>query len=212
MVIKPLIMGAFETALNAFLDLNQNSRAYLEPLSGKVIAITLQPFNETFYLYPTTDSIQLLDYSTDKIDTTLTGSALAFSLMGLSSKPMRSIFSGQVSIEGDAHTGRKFQELLANLDLNLEQLLAPYIDDKIADSLGQFFKAGQSWSHESIETFRLNCSEFIQEETRQLPAAPELDIYYVQVDDLRTDFDRLQSRIERLEKILNIGNSCFDLT
>ena len=120
---------------------------------------------------------------------------------------MRSIFSGQVKIEGDSHTGRKFQELFAKLDLNLEQLLAPYTGDSIAYSITQFLSAGRSWSNESIETFRLNCSEFLQEETRQLPPAPELDIFFAQVDDLRTDSDRLQSRIERLEKIINIGNS-----
>ena len=200
-------MSAFEKALNTFINLDQNSAIYLEPLNGKLIAITLQPFNETFYLCPTANSIQLLDYSIDTVDTTLTGSVLAFSLMGLSSKPMRSIFSGQVKIEGDSHTGRKFQELFAKLDLNLEQLLAPYTGDSIAYSITQFLSAGRSWSNESIETFRLNCSEFLQEETRQLPPAPELDIFFAQVDDLRTDSDRLQSRIERLEKIINIGNS-----
>ena len=207
MAIKPLLMSAFEKALNTFINLDQNSAIYLEPLNGKLIAITLQPFNETFYLCPTANSIQLLDYSTDTVDTTLTGSVLAFSLMGLSSKPMRSIFSGQVKIEGDSHTGRKFQELFAKLDLNLEQLLAPYTGDSIAYSITQFLSAGRSWSNESIETFRLNCSEFLQEETRQLPPAPELDIFFAQVDDLRTDSDRLQSRIERLEKIINICNS-----
>jgi len=43
----------------------------------------------------------------------------------------------------------------------------------------------------------------LQEETRDLPAVPEMDIFYRQIDELRTDFDRLQSRIERLENTLN---------
>ena len=207
MAIKPLLMNTFEKAFNAFLVLDQNSAIYLEPLNEKIIAITLQPFNETIYLCPTSTSVQVLDYSTDKIDTTLTGSLLAFSLMGLSSKPMRSIFAGEVKIEGDVHTGRKFQELFAKLDINLEQLLAPYTGNVIANNLSQFFRAGQSWTNESIETFRLNCSEYLQEEARHLPAGPELDIFFVQVDEIRTDSDRLISRIERLEKIINIGNS-----
>ncbi|MGZ5017656.1 MAG: ubiquinone biosynthesis accessory factor UbiJ, partial [Methylobacter sp.] len=55
---------------------------------------------------------------------------------------------------------------------------------------------------DSVETFRLNAKEFLQEETRDLPSAPEVDIFYAQVDELRTDFDRLQSRIERLGNTL----------
>ena len=202
MVIKPLLMSALETALNKFLEMDQNRAVFLAPLSGKIIAVTLLPFNETIYLCPTSDSIQLLDYSPDQPDTQLTGSVFAFGLMGLSSKPMRSIFSGEIKIEGDMQTGRKFQELFAKLDINLEQQLARYTGDTIAHNISQFFRAGQNWSKESIETFRLNASEFLQEETRDLPAVPEADLFYAQVDDLRTDFDRLQSRVERLENAL----------
>ena len=202
MVIKPLLMSALETALNKYLALDQNSGVFLAPLTGKVIAVTITPFNETIYLCPTADSIQLLDQFPDQPDTRLTGSVFAFGLMGLNSKPMRSIFSGEVKIEGDMNTGRKFQELFAKLDINLEKQLARYTGDSIAHNISQFFRTGQEWSKESIETCRLNASEFLQEETRDLPARPEVDIFYAQVDELRTDFDRLQSRIERLENTL----------
>jgi ubiquinone biosynthesis protein UbiJ len=202
MIIKPLLMSALETALNQYLALDKNRGDFLAPLAGKVIAITIQPFAETIYLCPAPDSIQLLDYSPDQPDTQLTGSIIALGLMGLSSKPMRSIFSGEVKIAGDMDTGRKFQELFAKLDINLEQQLARYTGDTIAHNISQFFRAGQNWSKESIETFRLNASEFLQEETRDLPAGPEVDIFYAQVDELRTDFDRLKNRVERLENIL----------
>ena len=204
MVIKPLLMSALETALNKFLALDRNSSNFLAPLAGKIIAVNISTFNETIYLCPTNNSIQLLDYSPDQPHTQLSGSVFALGLMGLNSKPMRSIFSGEVKIEGDMNTGRKFQELFAKLDINLEQQLARFTGDSIAHNISQFFRAGQNWSKESIETFRLNASEFLQEETRDLPAGPEVDIFYRQIDELRTDFDRLQSRIERLE---NKGNS-----
>ncbi len=194
-------MSVFETALNRFLALDQNSSVFLAPLAGKIIAITVLPFAETIYLCPSSDSIQLLDYSPGQPDTQMTGSVFAFGLMGLSSKPMRSIFSGEVKIEGDMNTGRKFQDLFDKLDINLEQQLARYTGNTIAHNISEFFRAGQNWSKESIETFRLNASEFLQEETRDLPAAPEVNIFFAQVDELRTDFDRLQSRIERLEKL-----------
>lgn len=203
MIIKPLLIGALETALNRYLALDENSGIFLAPLAGKVIAVTVQPFAETIYLCPAADSIQILDEYPDQPDTRLTGSVFALGLMGLSSKPMRSIFSGEVKIEGDMHTGRKFQELFAKLDINLEAKLARYTGDNVAHNISQFFRSSQNWSKESIETFRLNTAEFLQEETRDLPAVPEMDMYYGQVDELRTRFDRLQSRVERLEHTLD---------
>ncbi len=202
MTIKPLLIGALEAALNQYLALDQDSGYFLTPLAGKVIAVTVQPFNETVYLCPTVDSIQCLDQFPDQADTRLTGSVLALGLMGLSSTPMRSVFSGEVTIEGDMQTGRKFQELFAKLDIDLEEKLSQFSGDIIAHKIANFFRAGQNWSKDSLETFRLNAKEFLQEETRDLPAAPEADIYYAQVDELHTDFDRLQSRIERLKDTL----------
>ncbi len=203
MIIKPLLIGALETALNQYIALDENSGVFLAPLAGKVIAVTVQPFAETIYLCPAADAIQILDEYPDQPDTCLTGSVFALGLMGFSSKPMRSIFSGEVKIEGDMHTGRKFQELFAKLDINLEAKLARYTGDNVAHNISEFFRSGQNWSKEAIETFRLNTAEFLQEETRDLPAVPEMDIYYRQVDELRTRFDRLQSRVERLDHTLD---------
>jgi ubiquinone biosynthesis protein UbiJ len=202
MTIKPLLIGALEAALNQYLALDQDSGYFLTPLAGKVIAVNVQPFDETIYLCPTTDSIQCLDQFPDQPDTRLTGSVWALGLMGLSSTPMRSVFSGEVKIEGDMQTGRKFQELFAKLDIDLEEKLSQFTGDIIAHKVANFFRAGQSWSKDSIETFRLNAKEFLQEETRDLPSAPEVDIHYAQVDELRDDFDRLESRVERLQNIL----------
>ncbi len=199
MLIKPLLLGVLETALREYLALDGNSGVFLAPLQGKIIAVTITPFNETIYLCPTPDAIQLLDQHPNTPDTQLPGSLVALGLMGLSSKPMRQLFSGDVKIEGDMQTGRKFQELFAKLDINLEDKLARYTGERVAHHISQFFSAGQNWGKESIDTFALNASEFLQEETRELPPAPELDIFYAQVDALRTDFDRLSSRVERLE-------------
>jgi ubiquinone biosynthesis accessory factor UbiJ len=203
MTIKPLLIGALEATLNQYLALDQDSGYFLTPLAGKVIAVTVLPFDETIYLCPTTDSIQCLDQFPEPADTRLSGSLWALGLMGLSSTPMRSVFSGEVKIEGDMQTGRKFQELFAKLDIDLEEKLSQFTGDIIAHKLANFFRAGQSWGKDSLETFKMNATEFLQEETRDLPSTPEVDIYYAQVDELRTDFDRLQSRVERLEKSLD---------
>jgi ubiquinone biosynthesis protein UbiJ len=199
MTIKPLIIATLESAINHYLSLDDNVSTMLAPLAGKVVAITITPFNETIYLCPTVDSIQCLDYLPQPADTHLTGSLVAFGLMGLSGKPMNALFSGEVTMEGDTNTGRKFQELFDKLDINLEGKLARFTGETVAYNLAEFFRAGKNWSKESLETFKLNATEFLQDETQDLPAKPEAELFYAEVDKLRTDFDRLESRIERLE-------------
>lgn len=202
MSAKPILLAALENALNGYLAMDPDKSRFLAPLDGKVIAVTVQPFNETIYLCPTTESIQLLDQYPESPDTHITGSIWALGWMGLSSKPMRSVFSGNVKIEGDVHTGRKFQELFEKLDIHLEDKLSLFTGDWIAHQIGSFFRAGQNWSKEALETFRLNLTEYLQEETRDLPSPPEADIFYHQIDELRTSYDRLHSKISRLETVM----------
>jgi ubiquinone biosynthesis accessory factor UbiJ len=204
MLIKPLLIATLETALNRYLALDNNKEDLLIPLKGKIIALTVQPFNETLYLCPTSDSIQIIDQITGQPDTTISGSAWALGLMGISAKPMRSVFSGEIKIEGDIQTGKQFQAVFKKLDIDLEGLLAQYTGDDIASRISQFFRSGQEWGKETIETFKLNAAEFLQEETRDLPAKAEINIYYQQVDELRNAYDRLQSRVDRLANLITI--------
>lgn len=199
MLIKPLLISAMETALNQYLLLDEDVSLFLSPIAGKVIAIKILPFNETVYFCPTPDKIQLLDLYTSKVDATISGTLSALGLMGLSSTPMRSVFSGEITIEGDTHVAHKFQQLFEKLDIDLEEKLSQFTGDIIAHKLGNLFRSGQNWTAESLESFKLNSKEFLQEETRNLPAAPEAEIFYHQVDDIRADLDRLSARIEQLK-------------
>jgi len=199
MLIKPLLTSALETAINQYISLDEDIELFLTPLAGKVIAIAVLPFNETIYLCPTVNKIQLLESYAGSADATISGTLSALGLMGLSSTPMRSIFSGDVEITGDTQVAQKFQQLFDKLDIDLEEKLSKFTGDIVAHKIGTLFRSGQNWTEESINTFKLNTKEFLQEETRDLPAGPEADMLYQKIDDIRSDFDRLSARIAQLK-------------
>ncbi len=198
MIIKSLFIHALESAINHTLSLDEHVTDYLTPLAGKVIAITLEPFNETFYLCPTEHTIQCLESFTGEVDTTLCGSLIALGFMGVAKNPLHSVYKGEVKINGDLQVGRNLQTLFAKLDINLEKKIARYTGENLAHRIGQLFRGSKNWTEETLETFRLNTSEFLTEEIRDLPAKPEADSFYAQVDTLRMDYDRLAARLTRL--------------
>lgn len=198
MTIKPLLISAFEAALNKYLSLDEDVTLFLQPLAGKVIAITIQPFDETIYLCPTPHSIQIIDCYEGTLDTTLSGSLPAFGLMGLSSTPARSFFSGEVTITGDLSIGHQLQKLFDQLDIDLEEQLSHVTGDVIAHKIGYFFRSANEWNKESFNSLQLNIKEFLQDETQDLPPAPEIDILNEQVDQIKEDLERLEARINRI--------------
>ena len=199
MTIKPLIINAFETALNKYLSLDEDVGIFLQPLAGKIIAVNIQPFNETIYLCPTSQGMQIIDFYEGDIDTTLTGTLAALGLMGLSSTPARSFFSGEVLIEGDLKIGQQFQKLFEQLDIDIEEQLSHITGDVIAHKIGNFFLSANQWQQESLETAQLNIREFLQDETQDLPPAPEINMLSENIDQLKEDCERLEARLKRLD-------------
>ncbi|NOQ65352.1 MAG: sterol-binding protein [Methyloprofundus sp.] len=200
MTIKPLLISAFETALNKYLSLDEDVALFLQPLAGKIIAVTILPFNETLYLCPTTQGMQIMDVCADAADTTLTGTLAALGLMGISSTPARSFFSGEVTITGDLSVGHEFQKLFEKLDIELEEQVSHLTGDVIAHKLGSFLRLAGQWGKENVDSLQLNVSEFLQDETKDLPPAAEINQQADAVDQLKEDFDRLAARVKRLQK------------
>lgn len=199
MLIKPIFAGLLETALNRYLKLDPDTPTFLAPLAGKVIAVTVTPFNWTIFLCPAADKIQVLESYTGQPDTTLTGSLATLGLMSVSDNPMRNVFSGQVHIAGDMHTGRAFQQLFEKLDIDLEEPLSHVTGDVIAHQIGRLLRGGQRWGLNTLENLRMDIAEYLHNESRDLPSAPELEIFFRQIDTLRHDYDRLEARIARLK-------------
>ncbi len=198
MLIKPIFAGILEKALNQFLQMDQDIAFLLQPLAGKVVAIHIQPLAETLFLCPNNDNIQILEQYSGEPDTTLTGSISSLAMMGLSETPLQSFFSGAVAIEGDIETGEQFQALFKQLDIDPEETLSHFTGDIIAHKTANLVRSNLNWKKQALENFKLNLTEFLQEETRDLPSKPEVDLYLDQVDDIRSDLDRLQARIEQL--------------
>lgn len=201
MLIKPILAGLLETALNRYLSLDPDAGTFLAPLAGKVISVNVTPFDWTLYLCPTPEGIQVLESYAATPDTTLSGSLLALGLMGISDNPMRNVFSGHVHIAGDVHVGRQFQQLFEKLDIDPEEQLSHVTGDVIAHHVGRLVRGGLHWGQNTLQNLQMDIAEYLHDESRDLPSAPELEIFFRQVDALRNDYDRLQLRIERLESL-----------
>ena len=64
--------------------------------------------------------------------------------------------------------------------------------------LETLFHAGQAWHNETLATLKQNMLEFLQEETRDLPASAEVELFYAQLTDLTYDVQSVNDKIERL--------------
>lgn len=202
-LLPEIFAGVLRDAVTRFLRLDPNSPQYLAPLVGKIICLRLTPIDLRIYLCPDESSMDILLRFGGEPDVTLSGSPLAFARMGLSDSPRRALFDGEVTVEGDMTVAQRFQTLFERLDIDWEGVLGRFTGQTLAGLIANDVRSLHAWGKETVEVMGMNVAEYFQEESRELPAAPEADMFFEEVDTLRADCDRLEARVLRLEARLS---------
>ena len=113
------------------------------------------------------------------------------------------LFRGAVTIEGDTQLGQDFQDFLSELQPDWEEALAQLSNDVLAHKTASWFRNLSNWGKQAVDGVSRNLSEYLQVESGLTPQEPEVQPFLKDVDDLRSDTERLAARIKRLREQLN---------
>ncbi|MCF6338976.1 MAG: SCP2 sterol-binding domain-containing protein [Gammaproteobacteria bacterium] len=193
------ITASIEMAVNRVLQLDEDTLARLQDLQGKVIAIEVRGLDVSLYLIPGSGKLSVYGRFEGEPDTVLRGTPLALMRMGLVKHAGDVLFAGDVEISGDVELGQQFSEILDELDIDWEEHLSHVTGDLVAHKLGNVVRSALSWGQQTVDTLGQDVAEYLQEENETLPNRDEVEDYMSQVDVLRTDVDRMDARVRRLE-------------
>ena len=115
-------------------------------------------------------------------------------------EPEDRIRQGSVRISGDAETAQLFQKLFKAARPDFEEELSRLVGDAAAHHLAGVARSAYDFGRRALDTFSRNMGEYLTEESRDLPAQPEVEDWVARVDRLREDVDRFEARLERLER------------
>jgi ubiquinone biosynthesis protein UbiJ len=190
---------SLRTLIRRHLSAAPEGRAVLARLSGQVIALWLEPFGKLIYLCPTDEDVQILMEISGAPDVTLTGSLAAFAKAGLSGGSAESLKSANLEITGNTETARQFQALCQALKIDWQGFLSRHLGSRLTASLLDATRGGSVWLRDTLHTAETNIAEYLREEVRWLPDDAAADAWLAEVETLRADADRLESRLGRLQ-------------
>ena len=81
---------------------------------------------------------------------------------------------------------------------DLEEELARLTGDVIAHETVRVARSGRAWAHRALDALTLNTAEYLQEESRDLPARHEAEGFFRDVEQIRDDVERAVARAQRL--------------
>ncbi len=203
MKIPTPFLSAVETAINAWLSLDDETLPRFAELDDKIIRLHITGLEFNLYFFPSASGIQVLgNYPSEEdggvVDATIHGSPMALIRLGASNNAGKTMLESDVEIDGDMRVAETFSAILKDLDIDWEEHLSKLVGDIIAHQAGQVARGATDWFTETIDVMKLNTAEYISEESKLSPADAEVHHYMEQVDDVRMGVDRLEARINLL--------------
>lgn len=197
MPIDAFVTGAIETSLNALLKEDAESQRRLARLRGKVISVHLNEFNKQL-IFIFSQQIDVLAAFEGEVDCRLALNLSVLPELRQQANLTQLIKADKLSLDGDIQLAQQFSSLLSGLKPDIAEILSQYTGDIVAHTLVSGLKnSAQAVRHGAARCQR-DLAEVMTEEWRLAPQALEVAHFADQVDDLRTDVARLESRLNQI--------------
>lgn len=190
-------IGATERFLNALLEESTSARELLDTMQEKSLGIHIDGPDAELVLSVRGQSLRLARGSADEATAVLSATPLVLLTLLRQGRSARLEESG-ASFSGDAETLEDFVRVLELARPDLEEELARLTGDVIAHETVRVARSGRAWAHRALDALTLNTAEYLQEESRDLPARHEAEGFFRDVEQIRDDVERAVARAQRL--------------
>ena len=198
-MLVEIFAPTIETVINKVISLDPEAKQRLTRLDQKIIAFHFTDIEQKLYFVIDESYILVKHRCDNPVDAELSGGLLSFFNLA-SGDDSAPIFKGEVRFAGEINTAQNFQKFFNQLDIDWEEHLSQYVGDIAAHQLFNNGRALFNWLGKTANTAQQNASEYLRFEAKAVPASIELENFYDDIADLKSDVERLAMRIERLSQ------------
>lgn len=191
------MFGPLESLLNRGIRGSTDATRRCRELEGRSFRIELDGLNLGLTLVSRGDHVALS--RSGAADACLTGSPGALARLAASGDEGL-LRSRAVRISGDPLVARDFRDLIDIAAPDFEEELARLVGDVTARQAGNLLRGLGSWGLDAADRLSHTVAEYLQEESRELPARAEVEAFLDRVDRLAEDTARFEARLRRLEQ------------
>jgi ubiquinone biosynthesis protein UbiJ len=187
-----------EHELNRLVGESSAAQDLLERLKGTSFAVHVEGLGVTAVLHAEGERLRV---DTGAEGATATLRATPFDLLKLArAGSVSDVKRTQANFSGDLQVAERYSQLLKLARPDIEDEVAKWIGDVPAHAFGEFARGAGAWLARAASALRMNTAEYLQEESRAMPAPLEADAFYSDVEHLRDDVERTAARLARLER------------
>jgi ubiquinone biosynthesis protein UbiJ len=193
-------LGLVSGLLNRSIRQSETAQGELAALAGTTLRIDVEGLGLTLFLVAGEEEIGVCRQATAS-HATVAGTPVALLGMLAESAPDAATLRRRgVRLDGDQNVAAAFAGLLRRARPDLEEELSFLVGDVAAHQAGTALRALLTFGERTLDTLRLNTSEYLQEESRVMPTRLEVKGFCDDVDEIRDAVARAAARLTRLEQ------------
>lgn len=197
--LKAYLGAILEALLNKAMALDPDLPGEIAALDGRSITLTWN--GPEWALRIQVDKDQLRVGPAHAGDSDLSLRTTLGGLIGLL-KPStsKSLPAGRVQIAGDVELMRRIEQISRRFDPDWDSAFGARLGPVIGPQVARHLREAFAWIAASAKGFTESAAEYVQEESRDVVAAHELNEFGEAVDQLRDDVERVEARLQRLQR------------
>ena len=191
---SPLVIA--EQILNGHVQESTAALDLLSSLRGKSLGVEVRGPGVTIVVSAENDKLRLEFAKDSSATATVSGSPLAL-LASLRGDALSGFKDSGIAISGDAEAAEDFSTLLRLARPDLEEQLSHLAGDVVAHRLGSAVRNARDWSKQAVSALGMNTTEYLQEESRQVPTRVEVEGFFAEIERLRDAAERVAARVDQ---------------
>ncbi|NNM51478.1 MAG: hypothetical protein HKM02_04525 [Pseudomonadales bacterium] len=195
---RTLLYKAVETMVNLALLHDPGSLERLQKLQGKRVFVEIHQPELILMISIETQGLRLLAEGDAPAHATVETRSLDILREFFRAHPQW--VDGPVRVSGQVSLIQELYDIMRHIDIDWEEPLAKLVGDQGAHHLGRGLRQLISLTRHSARVMFQNSRDYLQEELGAIPMRWESDEAFTDIQDARSDADRLHDKLTRLEQ------------
>ncbi|MFY3327181.1 ubiquinone biosynthesis accessory factor UbiJ [Vibrio fluvialis] len=197
MPFEPLITAVIESSLNTLIKDDPELGRRLARLKGQVIQVHLKEINKTL-TFIFSQQIDVLANYEGEPDCYLSLNLSVLPELREQANITKLIKQDKLVLEGDIQLAQKFSQLMTDCKPDIEEWLSRVTGDVVAHTVVQGAKNVGALLSAQVSKHQNHLAQVLTEEWRVAPGPLEIAYFCDQVDDVKSQAARLESRLNQL--------------
>ncbi|MCE7607063.1 ubiquinone biosynthesis accessory factor UbiJ [Vibrio fluvialis] len=197
MPFEPLITAVIESSLNTLIKDDPELGRRLARLKGQVIQVHLKEINKTL-TFIFSQQIDVLANYEGEPDCYLSLNLSVLPELREQANITKLIKQDKLVLEGDIQLAQKFSQLMTDCKPDIEEWLSRVTGDVVAHTVVQGAKNVGALLSAQVSKHQNHLAQALTEEWRVAPGPLEIAYFCDQVDDVKSQAARLESRLNQL--------------